>query len=174
MRGTAQPSFRDWTVLRALGGEIVEVSAFAAGEEVVAEEPVLLSGRFEAGGLLQASILPAQRDAALASPGARQRAAGPSCCFHPGWRAARPAWRRAGDAEPRVEEWPAWDPWPGMVESSRPPSRRIRRADAHRRELAGRVRCLELDDAARRSVERRRASTLDYPRPPRRSASRAP
>jgi predicted dehydrogenase len=160
-RGHAQPSFRDWTVLRALGGEIVEVSAFASGEEVVAEEPLLLSGRFQSGGLLQASILPSQRELrwrlqVLGAAGSAE------LLFPAGGQGPARLETRLGEAEPRVEEWPAWDPWPEMVRvfeaaieaHPRPPRMSVRWQDC--------VRALELDDAARRSVERRRASTLDF------------
>jgi predicted dehydrogenase len=160
-RGHGQPSFRDWTVLRALGGEIVEVSAFASGEEVMPDEPLLLSGRFEAGGLLQASILPSQRE-----PRWRLQVLGSATSaelvFPSGGQGPSRLETRVGDAEPRVEEWPAWDPWPEMVgvfETAvaaypRPTRTTVRWQDC--------VRALELDDAARRSVERRRASTLDF------------
>src|SRR5262249_34171151 len=51
-------SFPGWDILRTVGGEIAEVSAFAAGEEVLPEEPVLLAGRFERGGLFQVTVVP--------------------------------------------------------------------------------------------------------------------
>ncbi len=53
-----RPTFPGWDLLRALGGEIAEVSALAAGEHAEAGQPVLASGRFEAGGLFQATFLP--------------------------------------------------------------------------------------------------------------------
>jgi predicted dehydrogenase len=182
-RGHGQPSFRDWTVLRALGGEIVEVSAFASGEEVMPDEPLLLSGRFEAGGLLQASILPSQRE-----PRWRLQvlgsAANAELSFPSGGQGPSRLETRGGDGEPRVEEWPTWDPWPEMVRvfeaavAAHPRAAAPRPADVPpaAAPIASRpvpparipvrwqdcVRALELDDAARRSVERRRASTLDF------------
>lgn len=160
-RGRAQPSFRDWTVLRALGGEIVEISAFASGEEIAPEEPLLLSGRFESGGLLQASILPNQREPrwrlqVLSSLGTAE------LTFPYGGQGPARLELRDDGAEARVEEWPVWDPWPEMVREfeaaieahPRPARTRVRWQDC--------VRALELDDAARRSVERRRASTLEF------------
>jgi predicted dehydrogenase len=157
----SRPSFPDWTVLRALAGEIVEVSAFASSDEIAPEEPLLLSGRFDGGGLLQLSILPGQR-----SPRWRVQVLGgehaAELLFASGGQgSARFEWQEAS-GEPRVEDWPAWDPWPEMVRvfeqalTTYPAPARlpVRWEDS--------VRALELDDAARRSVERRRASTLEF------------
>jgi predicted dehydrogenase len=160
-RRRAQPSFPDWSILRALGGEIVEISAFTSTDEVIAEEPLLLSGRFESGGLIQASLLPNQRQPrwrlqVLATVG------GAELIFPAGSQGPARFEVREPDAAPHVEEWPAWDPWPEMVRvfetaveaSPRRADTRVKWQDC--------VRALELDDAARRSVERRRATTLDF------------
>src|SRR5262249_35477064 len=56
----AKPSLPGWDVLRALGGEVAEVSAFAGGEDLAAGEPVLVAGRFEQGALFQVTLLPGQ------------------------------------------------------------------------------------------------------------------
>ncbi|HZT79566.1 MAG TPA: hypothetical protein VFA26_05075, partial [Gemmataceae bacterium] len=45
-----RPGLPDWDVLRALGGEVAEVTAFAGPEAATAGEPLLLAGRFEKGG----------------------------------------------------------------------------------------------------------------------------
>ncbi len=156
-----KPSFPDWDLLRALGGEVLEVSAFAASEMPEAGEPVLLAGRFEQGGLFQVTLLPGQ-------PSPRRRltvvgSAGRAELLFPlGWQGpAFLEWRdEAG--ETHEEYWENWGPWPALVEAF----------EAARRQPAGgggplswqdEVRCLELDDAARRSVSRRRASLLEYP-----------
>src|SRR5262249_61536098 len=47
---------------RALGGAAAEVFAFAEGEGAGSEGPLLLAGRFERGGLFQASLLPNQHE----------------------------------------------------------------------------------------------------------------
>jgi predicted dehydrogenase len=57
-----RPAFPGWDVLRALGGEVVEVSALAPREELTTEEPVLLTGRFERGLLFQWALLPYQSE----------------------------------------------------------------------------------------------------------------
>ena len=77
----------------------------------------------------------------------------------------------------REETWPAWDPWaavckeaeallrernsashsPGAAPSAAGPESRPRGLS-----WEDEIRCLELDDAARRSVERRRSSVLEY------------
>jgi predicted dehydrogenase len=186
-----RPSIPGWDVLRALGGEIGEVSAFAAGEEVTAEEPLLLAGRFDSGGLFQVALVPSQpeprwRLAVVTSYGRAE------LVFPEGWPGpARLTWQDAG-TETREETWEAWNPWPALVEvfDNAVSGHHPERAPVPKRELAAvgsqhitatpalrpparpwphpvltwqnEVRCLELDDAARRSVERRRASTLEY------------
>src|SRR5206468_915186 len=51
-----------WDVLRFLGGEIIEVWALSEGEEVTAQDPLLLAGRFERSGLFQTLFLPRQAE----------------------------------------------------------------------------------------------------------------
>jgi predicted dehydrogenase len=158
-----KPSFPGWDVLRALGGEVAEVSVFAATEDLGPGEPVLLAGRFERGGLFQVTLLPGQPDAhcSLAVVGERGRA---ELVFPVGWQGPAFLDYRDEAGEEHEESWERWDPWPTLVGlfeeavagraagSPRPP---LEWQDA--------VRCLELDDAARRSVQRRRAGTLEYP-----------
>lgn len=181
-----KPSLPGWDVLRALGGEISEVVAFAASEEVTPEEPLLLAGRFERGGMFQASLVPNRPEARwrLAVVTRYDRA---ELVFPQGWPGpARLTWRDK-NGELREETWETWNPWPVLVEVlenalARPqgpapwiatgaPSEPITRTPSARHPVIASprpltwqdaIRCLELDDAARRSVMRRRASTLEY------------
>jgi hypothetical protein len=205
-----KPSFPGWDILRLLGGEIQEVSAFAQLEELREGEPVLVAGRFEQGGLFHVSLLPHQRQPSwrLTAIGSGGRA---ELLFPLGWNG--PAildWRDA-DGEPREEYWQRWDPWPGLIEtfeqawqlnalskaahSTNEPAlteiveqvqlffedkskfqveeaelselfeEQLRQCPANIPRLSWQdaIRALELDDAARRGVEKRRASVLEYP-----------
>jgi predicted dehydrogenase len=171
-----RPSLPGWDVLRALGGEIAAVSGFAAGEEAEPESALLLTGQFERGGLFQAALLPDQYELRwrLAVVGSRGRA---ELMFPSGWpEPARLQWRdQAG--QQHEQTWETWDPWPALVTifdamihqpaavaQGPAPDHGPRTADGGPRlTWQDAVRCLELDDAARRSVERRRASALEYP-----------
>jgi predicted dehydrogenase len=178
-----------WDILRGLGGEIVEVMAFAPSEELAPEDPLQLSGRFESGALFQMSLVPNRPEARwrLTATTRQSRA---ELVFPQGWPGpARLTWHDA-QGTPQDEQWETWHPWPVLVEifeqalsaypgmPSRAPalaagtSEQITAAPLPRQApVAARgpvltwqheIRCLELDEAARRSVERRRASTLDY------------
>ncbi len=186
------PGFPGWDVLRFLGGEIAEVSALAGREEVVPNEPILLTGRFEAGGMFQVSLLP--RQAAdrwrLAVVTAHGRA---ELVFAEGWPGPARLTYLDATGSAQTETYPAWNPWAALVEAFEEAlalSRKTASVFPPGKETAvtarpladggqafmppGRqeclpqptwqdaIRCLELDDAARRSVARRRASTLEY------------
>jgi predicted dehydrogenase len=160
-----RPSLPGWDVLRALGGEIAEVSAFAPQEEVSSDDPLLLSGRFENGTLLRAAFLPRQVEERwrLTVTGSRAEV---TLTFAGGWPG--PATLNWHDATGQLHEenWNAWDPWTPLVEvfeqaigaganpAATPALRQLSWQDA--------VRCLELDGAVRRSVHYRRASALEY------------
>ena len=152
------PGVPGWDVLRHLGGEIVEVVGLAGKEEVDAEKPLLLAGRFERGGLFQLTLLPLQAEANCRWS-VRTSVDRFELIFPQGWPGpARLTWRDASGNQ-QQETWEAIDPWTAMVavfEQTLPEgsSTALRWQDE--------VRCLELDDAARRSVERRRATTLDF------------
>jgi predicted dehydrogenase len=189
-------SFSGWDVLRVLGGEIAEVSAFAEEEMIVANAPLLLSGRFERGGLFQVTLLPGAgepiwRLTVFASNGEAELV----------WQAA-PLGRvelKGRNETGRFPEdcWENWSPWPELVNiferavaglESRIEDRGSRIEDGnakespaairdppssilnprssildHRLSWQDAIRSLELDDAVRRSLERRRASLLEYP-----------
>lgn len=153
-----KPAFPGWDVLRAVGGEIAEVGGFALEEEVPEDQPVLVAGRFETWGLFQSSFLPAAPQALwrLAAHGTRGDIellfpSGPQGSAYLTWRDR--------DGTLREEAWTTWDPWPELVK--RFESAVAKQSAAPRWQDV--IRALELDDAARRGVERRRASTLAYP-----------
>jgi len=158
-----QPSLPGWHVLRTLGGEIAEVAAFAVAEEATIEQPLLVSGRFEQRGLFRARYLPHQQRSIwrLTLFGTKAQADLHFPLGEPG--PAFLAWRdHAGQAH--EETWDSWDPWPNLlghfesaveqskVKSGKPPA--VSWQDT--------IRSLELDAAARRSVERRRVSGMEY------------
>src|SRR5262249_10286160 len=174
-----KPSFAGWDILRSVGGEIQEVSAFAESEELLENEPVLVAGRFEESGLFHVTLLPREKQPSwrLTVIGSAGRV---ELLFPLGWKGpAYLDWRDA-NGEPHEEYWQHWDPWPALIETfehcverlprvggETPALRRggVAPADASRPRLSWQdtLRALELDDAARRSVERRRSSLLEYP-----------
>lgn len=161
-----KPSFPGWDLLRRLGGEIAEVTAFAAGEEIAEGEPLLLAGRFAPGGLFRLTLLPSAPTTSwrLNVVGRKGRAE----LFLPHGMAGPALLDYRSDSGDRCEEaWERWDPWPAVIglfeaalrkdekgEQSSGSSSRLSWQDA--------VRSLELDDAARRSIEKRRTSLLEY------------
>jgi predicted dehydrogenase len=174
-------SLPGWDSLRALRGEIAEVSAFAAHDHSVPDEPILVHGRFEQGGLFHVTLLPRQsaRKLHIAIIGTRGQA---DLDFPAGWPGpAHLSWRDETSAV-HEESWASWNPGPLLVETFENalkllPAPRIHADDGHRPSppkpasppgpswhpcWQDAVRSTELDDAARRSIERRRASTLDY------------
>jgi predicted dehydrogenase len=151
-----------WDLLRRLAGEVAEVTAFAEREELDPAAPVFVSGRFEQGGLFRATYLPHQPEGRwrLVVSGEETRA---ELTFPEGWPGpAVLRWRDEAGGE-HEETWGPWDPWPALVEVFE--AAMLARPGAGRRPLTWQdeVRCLELDDAARRSAERRRATLLEYP-----------
>jgi predicted dehydrogenase len=176
--------FPGWEVLRAVGGEVEEVSAFAEADELRPGEPVLLSGRFSRGGLFQVTLLPRRKSAEwrLNAVGKGGRA---ELLLPQGWDGPAFLTRPDPAGGEREETWERWDPWAALVEVveaavERRPARALPDPDQRegiRAEPPGpgegtgeaglswqdAVRGLELDDAARRSVEKRRASALEYP-----------
>ena len=65
--------------------------------------------------------------------------------------------------EPSEELWPGWDPWPEMVKVFDAALAGKEKTSPLEPSWQDAIRCLELDDAARRSIARRRASLLEYP-----------
>ncbi len=154
-RGRSVPG---WDVLRAVGGEIAEVSALSGVEaELAPDEPLLLVGRFVDGLLLQATYLPHQAEPRwrLALVYRTGRAA---LEFEGGWPGPARLSYTDVHGQPHAETWPALDPWAALVDAFEHAMDGGDTAVAWHDEL----RALELDDAARRSIERRRSSTLEY------------
>jgi predicted dehydrogenase len=157
-----KPGLPGWSMLRALSGEIAEVSAFAPEEELSADQPVLVAGRFESGVMFQLSLLP-QRERASQTVRVfgSQGVAMLTMVSH----SSTLAWGKRED-ERQVHIVEAANPWMSLVEVFEA-AVVANTSEANAPRLArptwqDEIRCLELDDAARRSVERRRASTLEY------------
>jgi predicted dehydrogenase len=153
----SKPGLPGWDVLRALGGDIIEVLAYAEPEEVSPEQPLLLAGRFVGGALFQVSLLPDHPETRwqLSAIAGHGRAV---LTFPEGWPGpSRLSWRGPG-GNSHDEDWPTWNPWPHLLERF---EKVVATGGDGGRAWQDEVRCLELDDAARRSVERRRASTID-------------
>lgn len=156
-------AFPGWGVLRALGGDVAEVSAFATETQVTEDDPVLVSGRFEGRGLFQASFLPRQPRESYRVQLIGSRGRGELELPIRWGKTARLQWQEPG--EDHEEMWDAWDPGPSVVarfEESVAAVEGKPTATAVPLSWQDEVRALELDDAARRSIERRRAGTLEY------------
>ena len=146
-------AFRDWEILRRIGGEIAEVDGFSAHEELNFAEPLLIQGQYEKAGLFQISILPGSAEERFeftaTGPSGEARLAGKS------WSGPVTLHSAAG-----AETFPAWDGWTVLVPlveaacaNPVPPARVNWQDEIH---------ALELDDALRRSVEKRKAHSLEY------------
>jgi predicted dehydrogenase len=174
----AKPGLPGWDVLRLLGGEINDVFAIATSDELAPGEPVQLCGRYVKGGLWQATLLPWQsrpywRLALVAAQGRTE------LVFAEGWPGPARLTFIDENGQTRVEEWPAQNPWTALVEAfddavdvwrSRRPAPLP--GETERWSLTDEtvglgwldaIRAQELDAAARRSVERGRAYSLDFP-----------
>ena len=108
------PSLPGWDVLRRVGGEILEIFAQAAGEELAPNRTLLMSGRFVDGGMVRMLYQPEQLRPRwrLSIGGTRPIALE----FSEGWPGpALLEWvDEAGQA--RSESWPAHAPWTPIVE----------------------------------------------------------
>lgn len=158
-RTGVKPTFPDWIVLRALGGEIGEVSAFAAAEDLNPDEPLLLAGRFDTAGLFQATLIPGQPSAKLVIH-SLQGAKRAELVFPEGMEGPSQLRWHSRDGGQCERSWPPWQPWTQLVElfeaavAADGPSPQPSWQDT--------IRCLELDDAARRSLAHRRTHTLEF------------
>jgi predicted dehydrogenase len=187
-----KPALPGWDVLRTLGGEIGELFAFEFQEEVDPQAPLLVAGRFQQGGLFQMTLLPGQQEAfwSLRVTGSYGRAELLFPQGWPG--PARLTWRddRGELREASWEAWNPWlalvEVFEEALANGRGQATAVLSAQAARVGTTAievgvprqkvlettavpsglnwqdEIRSLELDDAARRSVARRRASTLEY------------
>jgi predicted dehydrogenase len=156
------PALPGWDVLRTVGGEIAELSGFAAEEEITAGRPLVVSGRFESGGLFHVTFMPGQRAGRWRATVTGDR--GQAELLWPlGWTGPAFLTWRDETGEMREEAWGTWDPWPMLVECFESAIGQTSTTESRIPTWQDEVRCLELDDAARRSVTRRRSSVLEYP-----------
>ncbi|HEX4589521.1 MAG TPA: Gfo/Idh/MocA family oxidoreductase [Gemmataceae bacterium] len=147
----ARPTFPGWEVLRRLGGAVAEVQAFARDEAVRHGEPATIQGRFESGGLFRAAYYPRRRTTEI-----RLNVMGPdgeSGSFPIGM--GEEDWLRLVErfetATTRLRSTPRAAPGSGPAgDAGGPPT------------WLDEIRAAELDDAARRGIERRKAVTLEY------------
>jgi predicted dehydrogenase len=183
-------SFTGWDVLRRLGGEIAEVSALGRREEAVTNEALLVTGRFDQDGLFESVFLPIKggQERRLIVFGDKSRA---ELTFpvHSHARAILYSQDRTGKSN--QEGFESWDPWLALVKvfesaliAGPPPNSTGARGvspplqndlvsgGARHEPARGQpvtwqtaIRALELDDAVRRSLARRRVSVLEYPEP---------
>jgi hypothetical protein len=146
-----------WELLRRLGDEVAEVTAFTERAELSLESPLFVSGSFTAGGQFQTSLRPNQpetrgRLVVTAESGRAELTWTES--------AERLKWP-SGE-----QDWDAGVEWPALVtlfeeSAARKPAERS--TETGLITWQDEIRSLELDDAVRRSVERRRSVSLEYP-----------
>jgi len=146
----ARPAFPGWTLLRRAGGEIVEISAFAAHDEVRLADAVLGCGKFQSGQLLRISWLSAQmKNYVRLSFAGVDREPMEIALDDP------VLWQRIVErfefAVEKLKTAPRVPPGSG-------PALDLRDDLGWNDE----IRALELNDLARRSIERRRAYALDF------------
>ncbi len=148
----------NWTALRMLGGEIVEVSLLASEEEIGEESTLLVSGRFEKGGMFQQSLMPNQqvdryRIRILGTEGELE-------LFCPlGLEASAILSWHDSRGELQEEHWNEWSPWELLAEELEA-SLEQKKATLDWQDA---IRALELDDAVRRSHKRGKTVQLEYP-----------
>ncbi len=153
------PLLRLWDAIRALGGEVAEVSALAVAEEVGPNDTLTLTGRFQEGGLFQVLLVKG-----ATRPGCRLRIRGEHgeallTCPDGWYGPARLEYPGLG--ETRAETWDAWDPVPVWINQLHQAlaGRPGHAANPHWLDA---TRCLELFDAARRSAAKRRVVPMVY------------
>jgi hypothetical protein len=148
------PSFPGWALLRQLGGEVEEVVGFAAGEQVTRAESVLVQGRssrflFRVLYRPSRTALPPLTKVTFLSDGPDEQtlAFDPSDWGDSAWRSLVECFESAVG---RLKTTPRATPGSGPI------------GTGHGLSWQDEIRALELDDAVRRSIERRRAYTLEY------------
>jgi predicted dehydrogenase len=177
-----------WDRLRAIAGEIAVVFAIAPQEDLEPGQTLLLSGVFVKGGLFEVTFL-----ADSPQPCWRANVVGTNgridLHFPQGWEGPSFLTWRNEHGEWHEEYFPAWDPWPALVAAFEAASRKDAKPQSSPDERIAPspmpsasshgflaplgeprspswqdvIRAQELDTAARRSVAKRRADTLEYP-----------
>ncbi|MBM4069425.1 MAG: hypothetical protein FJ271_10825 [Planctomycetes bacterium] len=176
-RDAEQLDLPGWNVARMLGGEIVEVFGLTSEEEIVPGELVLVTGRFLRGGMFRAAFVPRQSESRWRWTLVK-RSRRFDVIFPQGWPGPATLMWTDDALTPRHEHWDAWNPWPALVavfeaalgrftpesivDTGKHRSASLIGSSEPRVLWQDEVRGLELNDAAHRSVERRRASTLDF------------
>jgi predicted dehydrogenase len=175
-RDGSQPGLPDWDILRFLAGELAEVSVVSQTDELAAEQPLLLTGRFVRGPLLKATYSPNRQSPAwrLTLVGKQSRA---ELSFRDGWPGHAELRHTDETGQTRGETWESFHPWAALVEEFdkavdhwQTRGRLLEpgatdgtsvTADPPLLGWLDETRALELDDAARRSARYHRAVTLD-------------
>ncbi len=157
-----------WEPLRALGGEIQEVSALASTPGAVGEElpalrpgdPVNLTGRFERGGLFRVLVLP--KGGGRTSRLLLRGEAGQAELTFPDDLSGPSVLRIQIGESSQLEEWPEWKPWPALVGVVNGCLASPVGWKAAPLSWQDEIRCLELFDAARRSARLGRVVPMHY------------
>ena len=172
--GELKLSLPGWDVLRFVAGEIGEVYLQSAQPELRPGQPLLVSGRFLGEVLFQSTYLPGQSESRwrLSLVTTTGRA---TLLFRDGFPGPADWTFTDENGETRTESFAAFDPWTALLERfeqavRNAPSKKLTPGQAADECLTktppvlgwqDELRALELDDAARRSAERGRSSTLD-------------
>jgi len=130
--GRDNPALFGWTLLRRRGGELAEVLAFAESADVEEDKPLIVMGRFERGGLFQVTYLPGGETGGHDGP-----------------------WEKV------VEEFDAEVAFFASAQRAEPTAGARHRPGAQLGWI-DEVRALELDDAAARSLSKRRSTLMEY------------
>jgi hypothetical protein len=151
----SRPRFPGWTLLRRLGGEIVEVSGFAVAEEVTTGNVVLVQGRFESGCLLTVRYIPQPcqsrgTEVVIHTEGREptRTALADAPTDDVVWQSLIVRFEEAvGELKSLPRAFPGAGPAAGQADTL---------------SWQDEIRALELDDSTRRSIERRRAYALEF------------
>jgi hypothetical protein len=146
-----RPSFPGWTILRRIGGEIAEVSAFAAKEDLSPGDAAMAFGVFQTGRLFRTLWLPDPKHANFQLLFRDSLATSDSIEVQVDSKAWQDLIQRFETSLERLKSAPRAAPGAGLSLNLRD-------------DLSwyDEVRALELNDAARRSIERRRSYTLEF------------
>lgn len=152
-------SLPGWDILRAIGGEIAEVMVTNLGEELTETQPVTVHGFFVNEVMFQMTFLPERKTNSF-----RMRALDTNeeiewICPHGYRESAFVNWHNS-EGELQEEYWQGWSPWSELLSVF---EQTLAERSTSTLPWQSEIRCLELDDAARRSVKRGRSVQLEYP-----------